>query len=64
MSHEVLIIRRQSILLFFAYPGRADLRSIVVNELTTTVLLRPALPGFARNDKILCLLVIRTSWDI
>ena len=37
---------------------------VLVNELTTTVLLRPALPGFARNNKILCLLVIRTSWDI
>ena len=47
MSHEVLITRRQ---LVFAYPGRADLRSIVVNELTTTVLQRPALPGFEKNN--------------
>jgi hypothetical protein len=50
MSHEVLIIRRQIILLFFAYPGRVDLRSTVVNELSSTVLLRPALPGFAKNN--------------
>jgi hypothetical protein len=34
-SDEVLITRRQRILLFFAYPGRAVLRSTVVDELTT-----------------------------
>ena len=50
MSHEVLITRRQRILLFFAYPGSGDLISTVVNELITTVLLRLALPGFANNN--------------
>ena len=37
---------------------------VLVNELTTTALLRPALPGFAKEIKMLCLLVIRISWDI
>ena len=33
---------------------------VLVNELTTTVLLRPALSVFAKNNQLLCLLVIRT----
>jgi hypothetical protein len=53
MSHEVLITRRQRILSFLANPGRAGLRSTVVVSSFTTILLRSALPGYAKNNKIL-----------
>jgi hypothetical protein len=53
MSHEVVITRRQMILLFFANPGRAGFRSTVVFSSFTTVLLRSALPGYAKTNKLL-----------
>ena len=65
MSHEILITKRQSIFDFFANPGRGGPQNAGVGwcwlvldaEASSSLDLK-------KINKMVCLLVIRISWDI
>ena len=65
MSHENLITKRQSILIFFANPGRGGPQKAGADWcwLVLDVEARLCL-DLQKKMIVLCLLVIRTSWDI
>ena len=68
MSHEVLITRRQSIFIFLQIQAEASLRRPVLAGAGWCWLVLDAEAHLCldlqEKIKMLCLLVIRTSWDI
>ena len=61
MSHEVLITRDKAFFDFFANPDRGGPQHPVPDS---TGLMRLASAWICKKLRMLCLLVIRASWDI